>query len=74
MTKTIKSAVREHAQTVRVVSGAFVAIATGLSYNDYGIAELGLQTVLELVYERRRLAAAVAGHTAPVAVAEPVSA
>jgi len=52
MSSPKQSAWHEHRHTAQVVTGAVMAIVNGFSNSNPQIASLGLQTVLELVYER----------------------
>ena len=53
MPKRLKNAVwDEHLHTARAVTGAVVAIAAGFAAQHTPITELGLQTVLEMVWQR----------------------
>lgn len=52
MSSPRQSAWCEHRHTAQVMTGALMAILTGFSNSSPQIANIGLQTVLELVYER----------------------
>jgi len=52
MSSPKQSAWHEHRHTAQVMTGAVMAILTGFSNSSPQVASLGLQTVLELVYER----------------------
>ena len=52
MSSPKQSAWHEHRHTAQVMTGAVMAIVNGFSNSNLQIASLGLQTVLELVYER----------------------
>ena len=53
MARRIKSTIwDEHLHTARAVTGAVVAIATGIGAQHTSLTDLGLQSVLEMIWRR----------------------